>query len=482
MRQTRAGKDGAVDDGLDAVVPTFDLVADDIAADAAKPRLFDFGNDPDLPDTAPIAVLPPWMRATVPAAPPVEPEPRRGRPVPRARAHRRPYVLETPVEAPVVEVLVEAPLVEAPAPKPAPRTVAEAAAAAAEAAAFLKVAGDIAAPAEPAAPVVVRPAYPQAAPAPIAAPAPARTATTKAARGDRARRIATIVGVGMIGVSGLGALYIGTVGTPSAPVPLPDSQLAANQWVVDNIGSTASVLAPAAVTKALTKGGFDAGRLVPYADGASGSTGSVTNPSWNCCNVLFVTSPAGDSSVRDGLPVSLRPAYDQSRALASFTSAGQTTELRQVLNGTKSEIAASLDSEHTVLVNAGKEVLASKKLHLSAQAKEMVTAGEVDSRVLLAIVGLASRHDVSVLDFPIGDPEQAVDGLAREVRIDKLDGKPLAVGSAAVGDADGFLGMQVDPYKPATLALTDPDGSGSTLLDIRYDAPGPLGLITPGTK
>ena len=40
----------AVDDGLDAMVPTFDLVADDIAEDAAKPRLFDFGNDPDLPD------------------------------------------------------------------------------------------------------------------------------------------------------------------------------------------------------------------------------------------------------------------------------------------------------------------------------------------------------------------------------------------------------------------------------------------------
>jgi hypothetical protein len=134
-----------------------------------------------------------------------------------------------------------------------------------------------------------------------------------------------------------------------------------------------------------------------------------------------------------------------------------------------------------VLVNAGKEVLASKKLHLSAQAKEMVTGGQVDSRVLLAIVGLAARHEVSVLDFPIGDPEQAVDGLAREVRIDKLDGKPLAAGGAAVSDADAFLGMQVDPYKPAAMELSDPDGTGSNLLDIRYDAPGPLGLITPRT-
>jgi hypothetical protein len=112
----------------------------------------------------------------------------------------------------------------------------------------------------------------------------------------------------------------------------------------------------------------------------------------------------------------------------------------------------------------------------------MVTQGQVDSRVLLAIVGLAGRHDVSVLDFPIGDPEQAVDGLAREVRIDQLDGKALAAGSAAVGDADGFLSMQVDPYKPAAMQLTDPDGSGSTLLDIRYAAPGPLGLITPSGK
>jgi hypothetical protein len=409
-------------------------------------------------------------------------------PVVEVAAVQAPVVEVAAVEVPVAEVVLEAPpVMAAPAALPAPRTVAEAAAAAAaEAAAFLKVAGDVAAPAP--APVAALPAHPQPAPAPAVAPAPpvapaaARPARRTQARGDKARRVATFVGVGMIGVSALGALYIGTVGTPSAPVPLPDSQLAANQWVVDNIGATASVLAPAPVAKALTKDGFDAGRLVPYADGASGPTGSVTNPSWNCCNVLFVTSPAGDSSVRDGLPTTLRPAYDQSRALASFTVAGRTTELRQVLNGTKSQIAASLASEHTVLVNAGKEVLASKKLHLSAQARDMVTQGQVDSRVLLAIVGLAGRHDVSVLDFPIGDPEQAVDGLAREVRIDQLDGKALAAGSAAVGDADGFLSMQVDPYKPAAMQLTDPDGSGSTLLDIRYAAPGPLGLITPSGK
>jgi hypothetical protein len=396
------------------------------------------------------------MRATAPAAPEPEVEPDRGGPaLPRARGHRRP--------AAGLPAVVAAP--------PVVQTVAQAAAAAR----FLTVENDVAAAVEPVAPVVPAPALP---------PAPALTGLAAAppARGDKARRISTWVGLGMVLTGGLGALYVGVSGGSGAATPLPTSQEAAGAWVMANVGPTASLLAPASVAKALTKDGFDAGRVIPYTDGPSGSTGSVTNPQWNCCNVLFVSSPEGDSSVRDGLPVALRPAYDQSRALASFTSDGRTTELRQVLNGSRAEITASLHSEHTVLVNAGKEVLASKKLHLSAAATQMVKAGQVDSRVLLAIVGLAGRHEVSVLDFPIGDAETAVDGLAREVRIDKLDGKPLEAGNAAVSDADAFLNMQVDPYKPATMQLSDPDGSGRLLLDIRYAAPGPLGLITPRSE
>jgi hypothetical protein len=469
VRQTRAGKDGAVD-GVDTdALPTFDLVASDIEASRDNPPMFDFGPDPERPSNAPVAALPPWMRATAPAVPATEIEPesaRRGLALPRARGHRRPAAgLPAASRTPVVQALA---VETAPAPQ-VPQTVAQAAAAAR----FLTVEGDIAAD-------TVAPAVPAAAQPPV--PADSRLAAATPARSDKTRRATTWVGLTMVLAGGLGALYIGMTGGSGSTVPLPASQLAAGQWVVDNVGATASLLAPASVAKALTKDGFDAGRLIPYIDGPSGSTGSVTNPQWNCCNVLFATSPVGDSSVRDGLPVALRPAYDQSRALASFTSDGQTTELRQVLNGTKAEITASLNSEHTVLVNAGKEVLASKKLHLSAAATRAVKDGQVDSRVLLAIVGIAARHEVSVLDFPIGDPETAVDGLAREVRIDKLDGKPVAAGSAAVSDADAFLSMQVDPYKPAAMQLSDPDGSGTLLLDIHYAAPGPLGLITPRSQ
>jgi hypothetical protein len=413
------------------------------------------------------------MRATAPAVPAVEVElDRAGTALPRARSHRRPAaglpaVVAAPViGAPVVEVPVSAP--------PAVQTVAQAAAAAR----LLTVENDVATALTPVAPAPVAPAPAKLPPAPPLS----RIAAAPPARGDQVRRITTWAGLTMVLAGGLGALYIGVSGGSTPATPLPTSQEAAGQWVMANVGPTASLLAPASVAKALTRDGFDAGRVIPYTDGPSGSTGSVTNPQWNCCNVLFVSSPEGDSSVRDGLPVALRPAYDQSRALASFTSDGQTTELRQVLNGSRAEITASLNSERAVLVNAGKEVLASKKLHLSPAATRMVKAGQVDSRVLLAIVGLAGRHEVSVLDFPIGDAETAVDGLAREVRIDKLDGKPLEAGNAAVSDADAFLNMQVDPYKPATMQLSDPDGSGRLLLDIRYAAPGPLGLITPRSE
>jgi len=321
VRQTRAGKDEAVDQVDTDVLPTFDLIASDIAASADDPPMFDFGPDPERPADAPVAALPPWMRATAPAVPAVEVELGTGRPLPRARSHRRRAAgLPAIVAAPVVEVPVAGP--------PAVQTVAQAAAAAR----FLTVQNDVAAE--------VAPVAPAAAPLPVAPPRN-RVAAAPPARSDQVRRITTWAGLTMVLAGGLGALYIGMSGGSSAATPLPASQLAAGKWVRDNVGPTASLLAPASVAKALTKDGFDAGRVIPYTDGPSGSTGAVTNPQWNCCNVLFVSSPEGDSSVRDGLPVALRPAYDQSRALASFTSDGQTTELRQVLNGSRAEITAS---------------------------------------------------------------------------------------------------------------------------------------------
>jgi hypothetical protein len=87
---------------------------------------------------------------------------------------------------------------------------------------------------------------------------------------------------------------------------------------------------------------------------------------------------------------------------------------------------------------------------------------------------------VGVADFPTDDATRTAGATSRAIRIDKLDGKPLTAGSAALTDTTNFLGAQVAPYRPMDLTLVDPEGGAtSPTLLVSYDAPGPMGLIAP---
>jgi hypothetical protein len=231
------------------------------------------------------------------------------------------------------------------------------------------------------------------------------------------------------------------------------------------------LLAPAAVAQGLGKAHFDTSRVITYGGG------SATVPDWHCCNVLLASAAHGQD-VQDALPPQLQAAYDSSRPIATFDENGTRVEVRQVLNGTPAEVATGIETEHTELLAAGKDLIASKRIELSPAAKAKLLAGDVDSRVILALAGLAQRHLVSVADFSNDSAGTAAGATARSVVIDALDGKPLASGNAAVTDTTSFFDAEVAPYRPMSLVLIDPQpGAASPDLVMNFDAPGPLGLI-----
>ncbi|HEX3829820.1 MAG TPA: hypothetical protein VHV82_21365 [Sporichthyaceae bacterium] len=499
------------------------------------PGLFDFGPDTELPADAPMAALPPWMRKpgphvpdeSAPTGPAAQddlpaPTPRatatneeRARStseqpaLPRARRHAR--AQDEHADQSLAAMLSETeqlagslaelppfdPAADAELPPPA-RAAADAScfdpAADAELPPPALAAADAPAPPrsdEPVAPVRRRPVDGTAAPAaprartkapqdrrskgePAAprptredAPAPAdrmrptRTAVT------RAGILAMVVGVVGVGVVGFGALR----SAPSTP-PVPTGENDAINWITANLGPKASVLAPAAVAQGLGNAHFDTSRVVTY-DG-----GSAIVPDWHCCNVLLAAAPDGQD-VQDALPPQLQAAYDSSRPMATFDEDGTTVELRQVLNGTPADVATGIETEHTELVAAGKDIIASKRIELSPAAKAELTAGDVDSRVILALAALSARHLVSVADFPNDAAGIAAGAPARQMVIDALDGKPLATGNAAVTDTTNTFDAAVAPYRPMSLELIDAQaGATSPDMVMTFDAPGPLGLIT----
>lgn len=500
MGQSRNGGDTADESSF---VPSFELIPLEDETDAS---LFDFGPDLGRPAGAPMAATPPWLAEDAPAGE-EDGETRRSRRrnagVPRARRHRRP---EEVAEAQATERLARVPaaaLFDDPAEHSdsmddtadvdvsaviAAETVAERARKA-RAGAGREV------PTQPK-PVERRPAAPPVrilSPKPLPAqgaklgrtvvpPRPASATPAPAAAVPRRGLNKWVAGL-MVAAALGGAAAAYQLGggfsssTSTGPtVALAGSAVAARDWVDANLGEKATVLAPASVAAGLKAVNFDSSRVRPYPDMPSGSGAT---PDWRCCNVLVATAPTG-VKVRSGVPNSLQNSYDRSRLLATFTGGGTVTEIRQVLDGTSAEVKEALATEKRARIAAGKEIVGIDRIKLSSSAKADLLAGRVDSRVMLALVGMSRQVEVRVLDFTSDEADRDAGAPARGVRLDRLAGKAISEGTKAAGAVYDFLDVQVAPYRPLDVELSDAEGK-SPILEIRYDAPGALGLITPSS-
>ncbi len=521
MGQTRhreGGESTAGAAGDSDYIPSFELIPleDGSDPDAA---LFDFGPDLDRPAGAPVAVLPPWMDSSEETSEQNEElGPRRARrraaqTVPRARRHRRPEEEPAAEVAPALPVQPQAEVrlfdeaddagstedtrdvdVEAviAAEAVAERTRRAAARSGSEVPAQpIRDRREAGTPNPPVRiiesrnPVMPAQSVPAARPAaaaklPAAPRPPVATGPAKVAKSGSRRPswlAAVLVAAALGGGFGAWTLSGGDLPTSGSKVNLSGSALAARDWVNVNLDDKASVLAPASVASGLRSVGFDATRVIPYPDGSSVSGGKV--PDWRCCNVFVATAPTG-SDVRDSVPSALRNSYDRSRLMAKFSAGGLVTEVRQVLDGTPDEVKASLATEKAARKAAGKEIVGIERITLSRAAEADLLAGRVDSRVMLALVGLSTHVELSVESFPIDPADKAAGAPARGMRINFLEREGIEAGSAALAKVYDFLDVQVAPYRPMDVNLNDAAvEDGFPVLAINYDAPGALGLITP---
>lgn len=509
MSQTRHRNGDSVGDS--SHVPSYELIPLEGGAEP-EAALFDFGPDLALPDGAPVAALPPWMAQDGgdPTLAQGEGGTRRSRrrapAVPRARRHRRP---DSVAEAEAVQRLADAARRAEEDTAVDTRDVDVAAVIAAEVSAERARRVRAGAGREvPAQPVVREGRYrspiralssalpAQATPTQRARTQPVRSqpaergrptppgsasesavaAGPKPARGRNKVVAALLVAAAIGGGAAAWTLSAGARSSESN-LALTGSAVAARDWVEENVGEKASVLAPASVAAGLRAVDFDPSRVIPYPDAPSAAVGAM--PDWRCCNVLLATAAAG-TDVRDAVPSALRNSYDRSRPMATFTGGGTVTEVRQVLDGSPAEVAKALDAERAARIVAGKEIVGLERIELSKAAASDLKAGRVDSRVMLALVGLSRQVEVRVLDFPSDAADRAAGAPARGMRIDRLGGKEISTDSAEAGKAYEFLDAQVAPYRPLNADLIDSRArAGSPVLEVVYDAPGPLGLVAP---
>jgi hypothetical protein len=281
-----------------------------------------------------------------------------------------------------------------------------------------------------------------------------------------------IVAIALSGaVVGLG---LGTAKHPSADRPsaatLQRQALAARaqaaSWVVQQVDHTAAVSCDPAMCATLAKDGFPAGKLVVL--GPAAPTAPVTS------QVVIVTA-----TVRDWFGSSLAAAYAPA-VLASFASGSAQVSVRVMAPHGVGAYDAASDSDLAQRKNYGNALLNNlntSRVTLTAVARQQLAAGQVDSRLVLAITSLAGDQPIDIVEF--ANPGQ---GASPDVplRFADLAGNDPAANMTSSAYLQAMQAAANAPnmvYAPDRIQTAVLPGDG-TVIQVGFDAPSPFGLLT----
>ena len=299
-------------------------------------------------------------------------------------------------------------------------------------------------------------------------------------RNVRRRLAALAAAVGAL--LALGAYELPDVLGPAAPVRV---QAAANvsavrgqaaAWVAGQISRSAIVACDPAMCSELARHGIPAGNLLVLSATAADPLGS---------DVVVVTS-----AVRSEFGARLASVYAPV-VLASFGSRGARIEIRVMAPDGAGAYRAALAADLAARRQAGAQLLGNPQISATATVRQQLSAGTVDSRVLITLAALAAQGQVRIMSF--GRPAPGASG-AVPLRSAVITG-PAAPGGAAAssrvvarhaGRAGGaaalasvlaFLPAQRPPYLATVITVIRIPGGQPGVL-IGYPSPSPLGLLS----
>ena len=203
--------------------------------------------------------------------------------------------------------------------------------------------------------------------------------------------------------------------------------------------------------------GVAPGRLLPLASAGGPGAGLIAVPA------------SAGSRLADDTPV----------LLASFGSGANQIDVRAISAEEAPAYNSALRADLAARRAAGAQLLHSQRLAVGAQAAGQLQAGEVDSRVLVTLVTLASQQPLRVISFGDASPGDRVPFTEmpfRQVTVATTDSGGQAAGLAA---AVALLRAQRAPYQSDQVTVLHPAG-GQAELRIEFAVPSLLGLLTDG--
>jgi hypothetical protein len=251
-----------------------------------------------------------------------------------------------------------------------------------------------------------------------------------------------------------------TVAQPSGSGPRPNALQAAAAdrhqaavWIAQQVESSAVVGCDPEMCNELQQSGVPAGRLLELQPTAPDPEGSL----------LVVATPV----VRNQFGTRLASVYAP-MVVASFGSGAERVDIRYVAPGGTAAFESQLAADRKNRIAAGEQLLTNKHVQASAAARRALLAGQVDPRLLVTLSALAHRWSLHLVAFDDPSPGVSSDVPLRGAEI----GATAAAGLPAMV---AFLGAQQTQYAPAVTRITQV-ANGQSVVTVRYDAPGPMGL------
>ncbi len=164
--------------------------------------------------------------------------------------------------------------------------------------------------------------------------------------------------------------------------------------------------------------------------------------------------------------------------IASFGSGTLRIDIRAIAPHGAAAYRSALKADLRARKASGAQLLNSKRVEVSVTARMQLSAGLVDSRLLITIAGMAAWHPVYVVAFGDSGPGAGAGSPLRSAALSEPTDAPGRASPAYVRSLVAFLRSQRAPYRAVRTEqarLAD----GQPVLRIEFAAPSPLGLLSP---
>ena len=251
-----------------------------------------------------------------------------------------------------------------------------------------------------------------------------------------------------------------TASHPAGGQPGGTASQLASAWVAQQVARSAIVACDPLMCSALEAQGVPAANLLILRTGSMSPLRAQ----------VVVVTPA----VRSQFGSRLDSVYAPS-VIAGFGSGPDQVSVQVIAQNGPTAYLTALRQDVAARKAAGAQLLANKRIGVSAEARAQLGAGAVDSRLLIMLPALAVQHPIQILGF--GQPAPGAGPGVPLCSVD-LSGSGQAAGmidASYLSWLTSFVRAQLVPFAGSMAVLQQ---AGQPVVRVEFAQPSPLGLLS----